>query len=160
VAAGAVILMVPLIWMISTSLKPLGQIWIFPPQWLPETPLWENYSKVFSTRPYFLYIRNTLFLILVGEIGTLLSCSLIAYGFARIRFPGRNFLFYVVLGTMMIPGYATLIPMFVLFRELGWLNTFRPLLVPSFFGNPTYIFLLRQFYMTIPLELDEAARID
>lgn len=160
VAAGGALLLVPLVWMVSTSLKPLGQIWTFPPQWIPETPLWENYSTVFTTRPYLLYLRNTVFLIVVAEIGTLLSCSLIAFGFARTRFPGRDILFYVVLATMMIPGYATLIPMFVLFREFGWLNTYMPLLVPTFFGNAVYIFLLRQFFMTIPLELDEAARID
>lgn len=160
VSAGAVVLMIPLFWMLSTSLKPLGQIWIYPPQWLPEKPLWENYAQVFTTRPYIRYVLNTLYLVVVAEIGTLFSCSLIAFGFARTRFPGRNLLFYIVLGTTMIPGYATLIPLFLLFRELGWLNTFHPLLVPTFFGSPIYIFLLRQFYMTIPLELDEAAKLD
>src|SRR5690349_18989296 len=114
VTAGGVVLLVPLVWMLSTSLKPLGQIWTFPPQWIPETPLWENYGTVFTTRPYFTYLLNTVIIIVVAEIGTLFSCSLIAFGFARTRFPGRDLLFYVVLGTMMIPGYATLIPMFVL----------------------------------------------
>ncbi|MGQ9556164.1 MAG: carbohydrate ABC transporter permease [Anaerolineae bacterium] len=160
VAAGGVVLMMPLAWMISTSLKPLGQIWIFPPQWIPSNPLWHNYLEVFTARPYLLYVRNAIYIVVVAEIGTLLSCSLVAYGFARLRFPGREFLFMVLLGTMMIPGYVTLIPIFIFFKNIGWLDTYNPLLVPAFFGTPVYIFLLRQFYMTIPLEMDDAAKID
>lgn len=160
VIAGGVILMMPLAWMISTSLKPLGQIWVFPPVWIPEQPMWSNYAEVFTIRPYLLYVRNAVYLVVVSEIGTLLSCSLIAYGFARLRFPGRGVLFMILLGTMMIPGYATLIPMFIFFKEINWLDTYNPLLVPTFLGSPVYVFLLRQFYMTIPLEMDDAAKID
>jgi ABC-type glycerol-3-phosphate transport system permease component len=160
VLVGGVVLMMPLAWMISTSLKPLGQIWIFPPQWLPQTPMWQNYGAVFTIRPYLLYVRNAIYLVAVSEVGTLLSCSLIAYGFARLRFPGRNALFLILLGTMMIPGYATLIPMFIFFKNIHWLDTYNPLLVPTFLGSPVYVFLLRQFYMTIPLEMDDAAKID
>jgi ABC-type glycerol-3-phosphate transport system permease component len=159
-AGGAVVLMMPLAWMISTSLKPLGQVWIFPPKWIPERPLWRNYLEVFTARPYLLYIRNTILLVAVGELGTLLSCSVVAYGFARTRFPGRDVLFMILLGTMMIPGYVTLIPLFILFKQIHWLDTYKPLLVPAFFGSPVYIFLLRQFYMTVPLEMDDAAKID
>jgi ABC-type glycerol-3-phosphate transport system permease component len=154
------VLMVPLFWMVSTSLKPLGRIWIFPPEWIPANPLWGNYVEVFTIHPYLLYVRNAVYLVVVSEIGTLLSCSLVAYGFARLRFPGRDFWFLIVLGTMMVPGYATLVPLFIFFKRIGWLDTYNPLLVPTFFGAPVFIFLLRQFYMTIPLDMDDAAKID
>ncbi len=150
----------PLAWMISTSLKPDVEIFVFPPKWLPSQIIWSNYPKALSTIPFFLYLKNTLFLCLMNVIGTVASCSLVAYSFARIKWIGRNFLFIVVLGTMMLPFPVTMIPLFLVFKQIGWLNSFYPLIAPAFFGSPFYIFLLRQFFLTIPYDLSDAARID
>lgn len=150
----------PLAWMISTSLKPDVEIFVFPPKWLPSQIIWSNYPKALSTIPFFLYLKNTLFLCLMNVIGTVASCSLVAYSFARIKWIGRDFLFIVVLGTMMLPFPVTMIPLFLVFKQIGWLNSFYPLIAPAFFGSPFYIFLLRQFFLTIPYDLSDAARID
>jgi len=150
----------PFLWMVSSSLKVEADIWLYPPKWIPDPILWSNYPRALELMKFPLLLSNTLFITATSTVGFLLSCSWVVYGFARFRFPGRDFLFVVLLSTMMLPAQVTMIPVFIMFREFGWLNTFKPLIVPSFFGNPFFIFLLRQFFMTIPTELDDAAKID
>jgi multiple sugar transport system permease protein len=151
----------PLIYMISTSLKPDGTEYEFPIRWIPERVAWENYIKAFTAVPTLTFLKNTVLITAVCLVGELLTSSLVAYGFARLRFPGRDILFTLMLSTLMLPYFVTLIPLFVLYRNLDWVNTFYPLTVPAFFGgSPLFIFLLRQYYMTLPIELDEVARID
>jgi ABC-type glycerol-3-phosphate transport system permease component len=159
--AGAVVMLIPLIWLTSSSFKDSGKIFIFPPQWMPDPWRFENYPQVFEQIPFLRFIWNTVFVTLVALFGQVLSASLVAFGFARLRFPGRDTLFLVVLATIMIPYHVTLIPTFILFRELSWLDTYMPLIAPYWLGGGAFnIFLLRQFYMRLPLELDDAARID
>jgi ABC-type glycerol-3-phosphate transport system permease component len=151
----------PFLWIISTSLKGEEIIFAIPPQWIPETLHWENYSQVFDAIPFLIYFKNSVFITAVTIIGVLLSSSLVAYAFGCLQWPGRDVLFIFVLATMMLPMQVTMIPVFVLFKELGWLNTFKPLTVPAFFGGGAFnIFLLRQFFLTIPKDLLDAARID
>jgi multiple sugar transport system permease protein len=156
----AAIVLVPFAWMVSTSLKPLSDIWVFPPQWIPSPAVWSNYLKAFQEVPLLRYFGNTMILEGATLVGQVVSCTLIAYGFSRFRFPGREPLFLLMLGTMLIPSQVTMIPLFLLFTKLGWVNTYLPLVVPAYFGNAFYVFLLRQYFMTIPAELDEAAKID
>jgi ABC-type glycerol-3-phosphate transport system permease component len=156
----AIIVLIPVFWMLSTSLKERGQIMLWPPQWIPHPAKWDNFALVFRVAPFGLFILNSLILVIWNMVGNLLSCTLVAYGFARLRFRGREFLFVVLLATLMIPGQVTMIPTFILFNLLGWYNTFLPLIVPAFFGSAFFIFLMRQYMMTIPLDLDDAARID
>ncbi len=156
---GAVFL-VPFFWMVSTSLKAESQIFVFPPKWIPEPVLWSNYPNAVKAIPFWTYAWNTVFITGFNILGVLISSSLVAYSFARLRWPGRNPLFVILLATMMLPGQVTMIPVFLLFKELGWVNTFLPLIVPAFFGNAFYIFLLRQFFLTIPVDLEDAARVD
>ncbi|PIS29204.1 MAG: sugar ABC transporter ATP-binding protein [Candidatus Marinimicrobia bacterium CG08_land_8_20_14_0_20_45_22] len=159
--AVSLVLIMPFVWIISTSLKGNESIFAIPPKWIPETLHWENYAKVFTQMPFFTYMRNSVFISVVVILGTVLSSSLVAYAFACLKWPGRDGLFIFVLGTMMLPMQVTMIPVFVLFKQFGWLNTFKPLIVPAFFGGGAFnIFLLRQFFLTIPKELFEAARID
>lgn len=157
---GAAVLMIPLFWMFSTSIKPKDQVYSYPIVWIPREFIWENYLLVFQKLPFARYLFNSAFLSLFGIVGNLLGSSLAAYGFARFRFPGRTFLFVVMLSTLMVPAWVTMIPMFIMFKELNWLNSYLPLLVPHFFAQPFYTFLLRQFFLAIPKEIDEAARID
>jgi ABC-type glycerol-3-phosphate transport system permease component len=157
----AAFFILPFLWIISTSLKGSEQIFAVPPKWMPESFHWENYLKVFEKMPFFTYLKNSVFISVMAILGTVLSSSLVAYAFACLRWPGRNALFIFVLATMMLPMQVTMIPLFVLFKEFGWLNTFKPLIVPAFFGGGAFnIFLLRQFFLTIPHELFDAARID
>ncbi len=157
----ALALALPLIWLISTSLKTGPQTFIMPPEWIPRPIVWQNYPDAFQAVPFQKYFWNTLTVVLWATTGTLLSASLTAFAFARLRFPGREFLFVLVLSTIMLPSIVTLIPTFIVFRNLKWINTFLPLTVPYWMGGgPFNIFLFRQFFMTIPYELDEAARID
>jgi len=159
--SASVVLIMPFVWIISTSLKGNESIFAIPPQWIPKEIHWENYAKVFVQMPFFTYLKNSVFISIMVILGTLLSSSLVAYAFACLKWPGRNGLFIFVLGTMMLPMQVTMIPVFVLFKQFGWLNTFKPLIVPAFFGGGAFnIFLLRQFFLTIPKELFEAARID
>lgn len=151
----------PLIWMVLTSLKTLPQINAVPLMWLPDPPQWHNYVDAFTEYlPFWLPVRNTLVVAVLVIVGTLLSSSMAAYSFARIEFPGRTILFSVMVATMMIPFMVRLIPLFITYRYLGWLDTLYPLWVPAFFGTPFFIFLMRQFFRTIPEELTDAARID
>ncbi len=157
---GALVILLPFLWAVSASLTPRELIFAFPPRWFPQPLQWDNYVQALTTLPFGRYALNTLLIIVCVEIGTLLSCSLVAFGFARIEFPARNLLFVLMLGSMMIPEQVTIVPLYQLFRQLGWVNTYLPLIVPSFFGTPLYIFLLRQFFRALPRELEDAARID
>ena len=157
---GAVILMIPFFWMLSTSLKPLDEVYVYPIKWIPSRLVWMNYVEVFTKAKFGRYMINTAFLTVMGIIGSLLGSSIAAFSFARLRFRGKNTLFLLMLSTMMVPGWVTMIPTFVVFKSLGWLNTYKPLLVPAFFAQPFYTFLLRQFFMGVPLDLEDAARID
>lgn len=154
----------PLIWMISTSLKPDDQIYSQDGatvlSLLPSPIRWMNYVEAMQTVPMGTYLRNTLFLCFTTVLGAVASSAVVAYGFARLRFRGRETLFMMMIATMALPAQVTMIPVFALFRMLGWYGTFLPLIIPSLFGNAFYIFLLRQFLRTIPEELAEAARID
>lgn len=158
--AVAMLFLMPLFWMISSSLKPNYQVLEFPPRWLPNPIRWQNYPEALTYVPFGRYALNTLFVSVMNILGNVLSCTLVAYGFARLRAPGKNVLFLLLLATMMLPYPATMIPIYMGFNALGWVNTFWPLIVPAFFGNAFYIFLLRQFFMTIPPDLEDAARID
>jgi multiple sugar transport system permease protein len=150
----------PFYWMVITALKTDQQIFQWPPDLIPPTPQWQNIWEATRYIPFWLYMKNTFVICLIAVIGTLTSCTLIAYGFARIRWPGRDLAFIIYLSTMMLPGQVTMIPLYIVFRRLGWVGTIAPLVVPTFFGSAFYVFLLRQFFMTIPLELTDAARID
>jgi len=151
---------VPFIWMVSTSLKQDIEVFRFPPNWIPEIPQWNNYVEAIQYIPFFRYTVNTLVICVLTVIGSVLSCSLVAYSLARIEWPGRDFLFMLTLAVLMIPFPVTMIPLFIVFSRLGWVSTFKPLIIPYFFGSPFYIFLLRQFLMTIPREISDAAYLD
>lgn len=158
---GAVIMLMPFVWMISSSLKAEQQVFQYPPRLLPDPPMWSNYVEALVYKPFGLYIRNTAFLVAVNMLAVLLASSFCAYGFARITFPGRDFWFVIVLATMMMPYYVLMVPIFIMFTRLGWIDTYLPLTVPTFFGGGAFnIFLMRQFFRTIPQELSDAARID
>jgi ABC-type glycerol-3-phosphate transport system permease component len=146
--------------MISSSLKPEWQVLANPPVWLPNPPRWENYREALTYLPFGRYALNTLIISVGAIIGHVLSCTLVAYAFARLRAPGKGFMFLLVLSTLMLPYPVTMVPLFALFNQLGWINTFLPLIVPAFFGNAFYIFLLRQYFLTLPPELEDAARMD
>lgn len=156
----SIIFLLPIGWMFTTSLKDSTQVMAYPPIWLPWPPKWGNYEIAVKAIPFLLYLRNTVTICLFTIIGTLLSSTLVAYSLSKIPWPGRNALLILILSTMMLPFPVTMIPLFVTFGRLGWINTFKPLIVPAFLGNAFYIFLLRQFFMTIPMELSDAARID
>jgi multiple sugar transport system permease protein len=151
----------PLIWMFVSAIKTDSQVYTIPPVWLPSPALWENFWNAWTTYDFNLFAYNTLVrLAIPTTIGVTISSAFVAYGFSRIRWKGRDQLFFICLATMMVPYAVTMVPLFVIFRNLGWINTFLPLVVPAFFGSPYFIFLLRQFFMTIPVDLSEAARID
>jgi len=156
----AALLILPLYWMLATSLKTPRSTFMLPPEWIPSTLEWRNFTQVFEEVPFGRFLLNTLLLVVLNIIGELFAVTLVAYGFARLRFPGRSFLFLVMLSTLMIPYHVTLVPRFILFSKLGWVDTYLPLFVPAFTGSSFLIFLVRQYMMSIPLELDEAAYID
>ena len=159
--AVSAILLLPFLWMLSASLKGNEAIFAVPPRWIPARLHWENYTEVFARMPFLLYLRNTAFITVLTIVGTVLSSSLVAYSFACLRWPGRDMVFLFVIGTMMIPLHVIMIPLFVIFKELHWLNTYKPLIVPAFLGGGAFnIFLLRQFFLGIPKDLFDAARID
>lgn len=157
---GAVLVFFPFAWTISTSLKTEQQTLEYPPTWVPDPVQWENYPDALTARPFGRYYVNTTIITVLSVIGQVVSSAVVAYGFARFRFPGRGALFLIVLSTLMIPFHILIIPRFILFKYLGWLDTFLPLIVPNFFGGAFSIFLLRQYFLTIPLDLDEAAKMD
>ena len=160
IVIGGIVFLFPFTWMVSTSLKTMQELQRIPQPLLPEVVRWDNYWVAWTALPFTRWFFNTAFITIVNIFGTLLSCSLAAYGFAYTRFRGRTFLFLVLLSSMMLPYHVRLIPTFLIFNHLGWINTFLPLTVPAFFGTAFYIFLLRQFFLTLPKELDDAARID
>lgn len=158
----AVFFGVPFLWLILSSLKPLNQIFAVPLRWIPDPILWGNYAKALTSPsfPYFTLLGNTLFYAVLSTIGVVVSSVVVAYAFARMKFWGRDFLFGVTLATMMLPTIVTLIPTYIIFRKLDWVGTYAPLIVPYFFGSAFNIFLLRQFMLTIPWDLTDAARVD
>jgi ABC-type glycerol-3-phosphate transport system permease component len=159
--ATSLMFMAPFFWTVSSSLKHVTEIFLFPPTWLPEVPQWDNYAEVWRRVPFATFTLNTIIITVLSVTGMLLTSSIVAYSFARFRYPGRDIFFLITLGTMMLPYEVTLIPTYLLFNRLGWLDTFLPLIVPYWFGGNAFsIFLMRQFFMTIPRELDDAARID
>ena len=158
---GAAIFSIPFLWTVSTALKTNQQVFAVPPQWIPDPPQWSNFQRAWTELPFPVFVRNTVLITALSVIGQVTSASLVAYGFARFRFRGRTFLFYLMLSTMMLPAQVTMIPVFLLWRELRLIDTFVPLTAPAYFGGGAFtIFLLRQFFLTIPRELDEAAMID
>jgi ABC-type glycerol-3-phosphate transport system permease component len=160
-ALGAVLYLLPFYWMLRTSFMEYAQLSKLPIVWFPRPLQPENFGRALSMMDFSVLLRNTLTITGLSLLGQVISCSLVAFGFARLRFPGREFLFFMVLSTMMLPAMVTEIPRFILFQQLGWIDTFYPLVIPAFFGGSAFfIFLLRQFFRTIPIDLDEAARID
>jgi multiple sugar transport system permease protein len=151
----------PFVWLATTSLKTEANAYVIPPNLIPNPLIWENYQVAIFGFPLLRSTAVTMYILVGAMVGTILTASLTAFGFARLRFPGRDVLFVLVLSTMMIPYYVELIPQYLLFRMIGWVDTPLPLIVPAYFGGGAfYIFLLRQFFMSIPIDLDEAARID
>ena len=155
-----ILLMLPFYWAISSSLKQVQEVRLIPPVLWPSNPQWVNYLDVWNVRLFAGWYWNSIVLTTIATVGTVVSSSMGGYAFARFRFPGKNFLFSLTMATILLPQYVLLIPNFLLFWKLGWLNTYLPLTVPFWFGSAFFIFLFRQFFMTIPLDLDEAARID
>ncbi len=156
----ALLFVIPFLWMLSSSFKTQAQIFTFPPEWIPNPFILDNYKLAWTVQPTGLFFRNTLIVVCLAVVGDLISSSLAAFGFARLRFRGRDFLFIVLLSTIMLPSHVTLIPQYLLYSKLGWVNTLAPLIVPYWFGFPLHIFLLRQFLMSISHDLDDAAKID
>ena len=157
---GVVFMFVPLVWTLSTSLKSPGEVYLFPPTWIPDEILWSNYLKAVTAIPFFQYLWNTVVITGLSVVGKVVSITLVAFSFARLRWWGRDFMFVVMLATMMLPPHITLIPQFIMFKWWGWIDTFLPLVVPAFFGGPYLTFLVRQYLLAIPRELDDAARMD
>jgi multiple sugar transport system permease protein len=156
---GAFLFLLPFIWMFLTSLKTMDEAIRIPPVIFPAMPQWNNYTKALTDIPFFTYYLNTIVMTVGRTVGQLFFCSLAAYAFARIEFPGRGFLFVLMLSILMVPGYLLLLPQYMLMKNLGWLNSFQALIVPGMFSSFS-TFLLRQYFMTLPRELDEAARLD
>lgn len=158
--AGALFFLTPFAWMVSTSLKPDDQVFLIPPTWIPDPPMWSNYVRLMTEIPFLRYLGNTVFVTVLSVTFYLASSAVVAYGFAKLRWPGRETLFYALLATMVLPPQVTLIPQFVMFQKLGWVGTFLPLVIPPLTGSAFAVFLLRQFYGAIPGEISDSARID
>ncbi len=159
-AAAALLFLAPAAWMLSSSLKPDYEIFASPPVLWPAAPRWQNYSEALTSLPFGRFTINTLIIAVSSIVGHLLSCSVVAYGFARLRAPGKGFFFILLLSTLMLPYPVTMVPLYIIFSRLGLVNSFAPLILPTFFGNAFYIFLLRQSFKQIPADLEDAARID
>jgi multiple sugar transport system permease protein len=158
--AGAIVLLIPFAWLLSTSLKPPTEVYAFPVVWIPHPFIWDNYPQVFQQSPFARYLVNSAVLTSIGVIASLTGSSIAAYAFARLEFRGKQLMFGVMLSTLMVPIWTVLIPTYIFFQKLGWLNTYLPILVPAFFATPFNTFLMRQFFLTVPVELEEAARVD
>jgi multiple sugar transport system permease protein len=158
--SGVVLMLIPLVWTISTSLKSPSEVFTFPPSWIPERLMWQNYADAVTAIPFFRYLWNTVYITGLSIVGKVASIMLVAFAFARLKWWGRNTMFLIMLATMMLPPHITLIPQFILFKEINWINTFWPLIIPNFFGGPWLTFLVRQYLLTIPRDLDDAARMD
>ncbi len=160
-AVPAVVFIFPFFWTVASSFKSASDVYIYPPIWIPAVFQWDNYPEVFRLVPYFTWFLNTVIVVILQTLGAVISAAIVAYSFSRFRYPGRDLLFLLTLGTMMLPAEVTLIPTYLLFKELGWLNTLKPLWLPAWFGGGAFnIFLLRQFILSLPRELDEAAIVD
>jgi ABC-type glycerol-3-phosphate transport system permease component len=157
---STLVFLAPVFWMISSALKPEYQIFAVPPVWWPSPPRWANFTEALTSQPFGRYAINTLIIAVGVTVGHVLSCSIVAYGFARLEAPGKGFLFIVLLSTLMLPYPVTMVPLYIIFSRIGWVNNFYPLIVPAFLGNAFYIFLLRQSFKQIPAELEDAAHID
>ena len=157
---GVVLMFIPLAWTVSTSLKSVSDIYLFPPEWIPDPIRWQNYREAVTAIPFVRYFFNTALITGLSIIGKVISVTLVAFSFSRLRWWGRDVLFLIMLSTLMLPPHVTLIPQFILFKQLNWIDTFLPLVVPDFFGGAFLTFLVRQFFMSLPYELDDAARID
>jgi multiple sugar transport system permease protein len=160
VILGSFVFTFPFLWMIKSSVTPPDEMLLFPPKLLPSVVVWENYVRAWTNLPFPLFYRNTVFVTLMGMVGVIVSSSVVAFAFARMRWPGRDKFFVIMLSTLMLPAHVTFVPTYVAFAKIGWINTFLPLLAPEWTGSPFIIFLMRQYMMTIPLEMDDAARID
>lgn len=157
----AISFLLPFYWMFTSALKNNSQVYTMPPVLIPSPAFWNNFPEAWNLYDFNLYLFNTIFKYCIPvALGTTLSSAIVAYGFGRIKWKGREYFFYVCLATMMIPFQVTMVPLFIVFKTLGWTNTYLPLVIPAFFGSPYFIFLLRQFFRTIPLDLSDAARID
>ncbi len=156
----ALIMFFPIIWILSSSLKSLVEVGQFPPTILPRDPQWSNFERILTEEAFYRYLRNTLLLIVGTTVGTLLSSSLVAYPLARMEFPGKSLFFTLIIATMLVPNISLIIPQYIMFGWFGWLDSLRPMIVPAFFAYPYNVFLFRQFFRSIPKELDEAASID
>jgi len=158
---GAAVIVVPLFWMVSTSLKGSDALFTYPPDWIPRPPVWRNYVDAWRMLPFGRFLLNTLFITVLAMAAELITTSLVAFGFARFQFRGRDTLFFILLCTMMLPGVVTMIPSFMIWARLKQVDTFVPLTVGAWFAwGPAYIFMMRQFFLTIPREMEEAAIID
>jgi multiple sugar transport system permease protein len=156
---GALTMLTPLLWMLATSLKPLEDVFKWPPLGFQSAPVWSNYRDIWDAVPFGRYLANTFLVSLARTAGVLVTSSLAGYAFARLRFPGRDVLFLAYLGTIMVPGQVTMIPAFIIMRELGWLDTYMALIIPGLF-SPLATFLMRQYFLTLPRSLEDAAAID
>ena len=157
---GAVLALIPILWMLSTSLKAPGDVLLVPPQWIPNPVMWSNYIQAMTAQPFNIYFWNTTVYTLSAVFGETISSAMVAYALARLRGPWHRAFFIIIISTMMLPWQVTLIPQFLIFRALNWVDTLLPLIVPTFFGSAFFIFLLHQFYLTIPDEMEDAGRID
>ncbi|MHA1834455.1 MAG: carbohydrate ABC transporter permease [Candidatus Baldrarchaeia archaeon] len=160
ITAGAIVFILPFIWMVSTSLKPASEIFVFPPKWIPSSPKFQNYISGWTTIPFNTFLKNTVIVTAFCVVGEALVSSWIAFAFACLRCRMREILFIMCITTMMIPYQVLIIPLYILFQSIGWIDTLKPLIVPKWFGTPFYIFLLRQYYKTVPIQLKEAAQLD
>ena len=160
VGGGGLIMLLPFVWLVSSSFKAANKIYVFPPQLIPDPFRWQNYVEVFTAVPVWTYTQNTLIVTVFATLGAVFSSVIAGYAFARLRFKGRDTIFSILLATLMLPYVVIMIPVYVMFSKIGWINTLWPLIVPAYFGDAFFIFLLRQFFRTIPMELEDAARID
>ncbi|MDQ3250413.1 MAG: carbohydrate ABC transporter permease [Chloroflexota bacterium] len=159
--AASILFMLPFVWTLFSSLKSPSELYMFPPRWFPATPRFYNYVEVFELAPYGRWLWNSVVVAGLATFGAVFSAAITGYSFARFRYPGRDLIFLLTLSTLMLPAEVTLIPLYLLFNKIGWLDTYQPLIVPAFFGGGAFlIFMMRQFFLTIPMDLDEAARID
>ena len=156
----AILFALPIYWLVVTSLKALDEVFADPLVWWPRQLVWSNYPQALQQFPFLRYLTNTITIAVPVAIGTTFSSAFVAYAFSRLRWRGRDVVFYLILGTLMIPNWVTLVPLYILFSKMGWLDTYKPLIVPAFFGDPFSIFLLRQFFLRQPQELVDAARVD
>ncbi|MEZ4726649.1 MAG: carbohydrate ABC transporter permease [Caldilineaceae bacterium] len=158
---GSFVMMLPFLWLVISSIKPQAQIFIFPPEWIPREVRWQNYVEALVYKPFYQFVINTLIIAVANQVAILMTASFCGYGFARIVFPGRDFWFGIVMATLMVPYIVLMVPQFIIFTKLGWIDTYLPLTVPFFFGGGAFnIFLFRQFFRSLPEELADAGRID